>query len=111
MWRSGATHNPVPRRSWQYPGWSRASSAGAARAVVQRQYYVSTGYNAEQAIAEFLPVKSGTIVVYTNCTFTDRVAGFGGPAKRSIGRRMMSTKLEQIFAAVRTQVSELRLGQ
>ena len=34
-----------------------AASDGAARAVVQRQYYVSTGYNAEQAVAGFLPVQ------------------------------------------------------
>ena len=36
---------------------------GAARAVAQRQYYVSTGYNGEQAVAGFLPVPGGTLVV------------------------------------------------
>jgi len=70
---------------------------GAARAVVQRQYYVSTGYNCEQAIAGFLPVQGGTVVVYTNHTFTDQVAGFGGSMKRSIGRRMMASKLKEMF--------------
>lgn len=68
-----------------------------ARVVVQRQFYVSTGYNAEQAIAAFLPVAEGSIVAYTNHTFTDQVAGWGGSAKRSIGRGIMTKKLEAMF--------------
>ena len=82
-----------------------AAGEGAARAVVQRQYYVSTGYNAEQAVAGFVPVQQGTLVVYTNHTFTDQVAGFGGSMKRGIGRRMMASKLEQVFDAARNKVA------
>jgi hypothetical protein len=74
---------------------------GAARVVVQRQYYVGRGYNAEQAVAGFLPVQEGTLVVYGTHTFTDQVAGFGGSAKRSIGRRMMGTQLEASFKKAR----------
>jgi hypothetical protein len=70
---------------------------GEARVVVQRQYYVSTGYNAEQAVAAFLPVSEGTVVIYRNHTFTDQVAGFGGSAKKSIGRGIMTKKLEAMF--------------
>jgi hypothetical protein len=81
-------------------------AAGAARALVQRQYYVSTGYNAEQAIAGLLPVEAGTIVIYTNHTFTDQIGGFGDAVKRGIGRRVMSSKLKQIFDATRTQIRE-----
>ena len=73
----------------------------AAAVLVQRQYYVSTGYNAEQAIAAFLPVADGTLVVYTNHTSTDQVAGLGGAAKRTIGRSVMARQLEQLFAATR----------
>jgi hypothetical protein len=36
-----------------------SAATGAARAVVQRQYYVSTGYNAQQAVAGFLPIQGG----------------------------------------------------
>ncbi len=78
---------------------------GQARVVVQRQFYVSTGYNGEQAIAGLLPVQNGTVIVYSNHTFTDQVAGWGGSAKRSIGRRMMETKLQQIFDRERKQVA------
>jgi hypothetical protein len=65
---------------------------------------VSTGYNAVQAVAGFLPVAEGTVVVYTNHTFTDQVAGFGGSMKRKIGRGMMETQLEKIFAKAKTIV-------
>lgn len=83
-----------------------AAPEGDARVVVQRQYYVSTGYNAEQAVAGFLPVSEGTLVVYANHTFTDQVAGFGGGTKRSIGRRMMASKLKALFDQVRTNVAQ-----
>jgi hypothetical protein len=79
-------------------------AAGAARALVQRQYYVSASYNTEQAIAGLLPVQTGTIVVYTNHTFTDQIGGFGDAVKRGIGRRIMAGKLKQIFDAGRAHV-------
>jgi hypothetical protein len=77
---------------------------GAARALVQRQYYASTGYNAEQAVAGFLPVQGGTVVVYASHAFTDQVAGFGGSVKRGVGRRVMADKMKQLFEANRKKV-------
>jgi hypothetical protein len=78
---------------------------GDARAVVQRQFYVSTGYNAEQAVAVFLPVAEGTVVIYRNHTFTEQVAGFGGSAKKSIGRGIMTKKLEAMFDKTKAAVA------
>ena len=69
--------------------------------LVQRHYYVSTGYNAEQAIAGFLPTGSGTLVVYTSHTSTDQVLGFGASAKRALGRRVMAADLERLFETTR----------
>jgi hypothetical protein len=69
--------------------------------LVQRQYYVSTGYNAEQAIVAFLPVDEGTLVIYTNHTSTDQVAGPGGRAKRKIGHTVMAGQLKKLFEATR----------
>ena len=68
-----------------------------AVAACQRQFYVSGGYNVEQAVAGFLPVPEGTLVVYTNRTSTDQVAGFGGGAKRSMGEKLMASQLEDLF--------------
>ena len=80
-----------------------SASDGAARAVIQRQYYASTGYNGQQAVAGFLPVEGGTVVIYGGHAFTDQVAGVGGSMKRGIGRRVMAEKMKEIFETGRTR--------
>lgn len=74
---------------------------GDAWVVVQRHFYVSAGYNCLQATAAFVPVKDGTAVFYGNRTSTDQVSGFGGGAKRSIGSKLLSSQLEELFESVR----------
>jgi hypothetical protein len=74
-----------------------SSKIGGAIAAVQRQYYVSGGYNVEQAAVGFIPVKEGTLVVYSNHTSSDQVTGFGGSAKRSIGEKLMASQLQSLF--------------
>jgi len=78
---------------------------GGSLVTVQRQYYASTGYNAVQAIVGFLPTDGGTLVVYTNHTSTDQVAGFGGGAKRTLGRKFMASELEKLFERARAAVA------
>jgi len=70
---------------------------GEAFIAMQRQFYVSEGFNSEQAIAGILPTEGGSIVLYVNHTSTDQVAGFGGGAKRSIGSKLMASQLQDIF--------------
>ena len=77
---------------------------GKAWIVVQRQFYVSTGYNVEQAIAALLPTDSGTIVVYANRTSTDQITGFGGDMKRALGSRVLESQLESMFQRARKAV-------
>jgi len=77
-----------------------------AEVLVQRQFYVSTGYNAEQAIVVFLPAQGRTLVVYTNHTSTDQVTGLGGGAKRTIGRSYMARQLKDIFETTRTGLGQ-----
>jgi hypothetical protein len=79
---------------------------GGMLVIVQRQYYVSTGYNLEQAIAGFVPLQGGTLVVYGNHTSTDQVAGFAGGTKRSIGRKVMSGELKKLFEQTRTAAAK-----
>lgn len=96
--------------------WSQISAHGAPAYVLthalyipdgdawlgaQRQFYVSTGYNAEQAVVAFLPVTGGTAVFYGNRTSTDQITGFGGSAKRSIGSKLLASQLEGLFEKVR----------
>ena len=94
-------------------GHSFSARDGDAFAVVQRAYYVSRGYNVEQAIASFFPVQrktkpatgNETLVAYTNHTSTDQVAGFGGTAKRKIGQRVMAAQLEELLEKLRDSAS------
>jgi len=79
---------------------------GNTRIVIQRQFYVGRSYNAEQAIAGFLPVQQGTLVVYANHTFTDQVSGFGSSTKQSIGRRVMGNTLKELFEKARTAAAK-----
>ena len=72
--------------------------------VFQRQFYVSEGYNCEQAIAAFVPVTKGTAVFYINRTSTDQVSGFGGSAKRSIGSKLLASQLEALYSKATSAV-------
>jgi len=74
---------------------------GQAWVVAQRQFYVSTGYNCEQAISGMLPMQQGTLVIYANRTSTDQVTGFGGGAKRAIGSKLLTSQIEQLYQKVR----------
>jgi hypothetical protein len=77
---------------------------GEAWIVAQRQFYVSTGYNAEQAVAAFLPSQAGTVVVYANRTSTDQITGFGAGTKRSLGSKVLASQLEGMFERARAAV-------
>jgi hypothetical protein len=76
---------------------------GDAWLVVQRQFYVSRGYNAEQAIGALIPMKSGTLAVYSNRTSTEQVSGFGGGAKRAIGSKLLASQLEALFKKIQAR--------
>lgn len=70
---------------------------GDVFSAAQRQIYVSGGYNVEQAMAGFFPVPEGTLVVYLNRTSTDQVGGFGGGAKRAMGKKVLASQLEELY--------------
>jgi hypothetical protein len=66
-------------------------------ALVERDFYVSHGYNTSQAISGLIPVPEGTVVFYRSRVSTDQVAGFGSSMKRTIGRSVMAKQLTEIF--------------
>ena len=70
--------------------------------LISRQFYAGQSYNVLQVGVGLLPVKQGTVVFYTNRTFTDQVAGFGSGAAHKIGRRMMVKEVEKLFESIRT---------
>jgi hypothetical protein len=79
---------------------------GDAYAMCMRQFYVSGRYNVEQAVAGFLPVTGGTLVVYVNRTSTDQITGFAGSGKRAIGRRVMASQLKDLFEKFRAKAAK-----
>src|SRR6185436_11659612 len=66
-------------------------------ALVDRDFYVSHGYNTSQAISGLIPVPEGTMVFYRNRVSTDQIGGFGSSMKRTIGRSVMAKQLTAIF--------------
>ena len=74
---------------------------------VERRFYSGYDYDAMQELAGILATASGdrSVVFYTNLTYTAQVTGFGGGAKRAIGRKLMEKQLaaemervQQVFA-------------
>ncbi len=70
-------------------------------ALVDRDFYVSHGYNTSQAISGLFPVPEGTLFFYRNRVSTDQVGGFGSSLKRGIGRGVMAKQLTTIFQRTR----------
>ena len=59
--------------------------------LITRRFYSGYDYDSSQIGTGVLPTDGGekSVVFYTNHTYTSKVAGFGGSAKRTIGRKMM----------------------
>jgi hypothetical protein len=74
--------------------------------VVQRMFYVSSGFNAEQAVAALVPAEGGTAVIYGNRTSTDQITGFGGGTKRTLGSKVLAGQLEGLFEKGRSAAAQ-----
>jgi hypothetical protein len=64
------------------------------QALLSRHFYSGYDYDALQILVWIFPSDgSKSAVFYTNHTYTSQVAGFGGGAKRSIGRKLLQQGL------------------
>lgn len=70
-----------------------AENAGGI--ILSRQFYVGHSYNSNQFIIGCLPYRNGSLIFYTNRTFTDQVTGFGSSLKHSVGREQMRRRMEK----------------
>lgn len=75
-------------------------------AALERDFYVSHGYNTSQAIAGLIEVHDGTVVFYGNRVSTDQLAGLGSSLKQAIGRSVMARQLTAMFERSRACVAE-----
>jgi hypothetical protein len=79
----------------------RADSAFMA----ERQFYVERSYNSLFLLAGVMPMDGGTIMLYSNRTFTDQVTGIGSGLRHSIGRKQMRDTIVKSFEEIRAAVS------
>ncbi len=64
------------------------------QALLSRHFYWGYDYDALQILVWIFPSGEGkSAIFYTNHTYTSQVAGFGGGAKRSIGRKLLQQGL------------------
>jgi hypothetical protein len=62
--------------------------------LLSRHFYSGYDYDALQILVGIFPAAGGKSgVFYTNHTYTSQVTGFGGSAKRSIGRKLLQKDL------------------
>jgi hypothetical protein len=69
----------------------------AGVAVVDRDFYVSRGYNTSQATSGLIAVDAGTLVFYRDRVSTDQLTGFASSVKQALGERVMAQQLTAIF--------------
>lgn len=68
---------------------------GEALLLIDRRFYSGYDYDSMLAMVGVLPTPKSkqSVIFYINHTYTAQVAGFGGSAKRSIGRKLMQKEL------------------
>jgi hypothetical protein len=69
--------------------------------MADRDFYVSHGYNASQAVMSLFAVADGTMVLYEDRVSTDQITGLGSSVRRIVGRRTMAERLTSIFERTR----------
>ena len=81
---------------------------GGVFVFFQRFFYVSRSHNSVQGIGGCFPIQGrddDSVLVLVTRTSTDKVAGFGGAAKRAMGARIMGGKQAENFERLRSHTS------
>jgi hypothetical protein len=76
-------------------------SAGTGGVIISRQFYAGHSYNSNQLTIACLPYCDGSLVFYTNRTFTDQVAGSGSSLKHSIGDEQERGEMVKLLKSLR----------
>lgn len=72
--------------------------------IAERQFYVGTSYNSLQTFIGLLPQGNRSLLVYTNRTFTDQVAGLASSMRHSLGRNKMMSVVTANLVALRQRL-------
>ena len=57
---------------------------------VQREYFVSHGYDAMQVFILLVPYRDGTLIALSTDVVTDQIAGFGTGLLHRVGRKRVA---------------------
>ena len=76
-------------------------SADVGELILARQFYAGHSYNSNQLTIACLPYRDGSLVIYSNRTFTDQVAGFGSSLKHSIGGEQARGEMTKLLKKAR----------
>ena len=76
-------------------------SNDAGELILSRQFYAGHSYNSNQLTIACLPYLDGSLVTYTNRTFTDQVAGFGSSVKHSVGGQQARGEMTKMLKNAR----------
>ncbi len=79
--------------------------------LVDRDFYVSHGYNTFQGVSGLIPIPEGTLVFFRSRVSTDQVGGFGSSVKRAIGQGVMAKQLTAIFEQSRASFEPPNMSQ
>ena len=103
---------PLPKGVEDFYNWSNRLVQSRATAILThrlmlseaqgeliliRQFYAGHSFNANQLTIICLPYKQGSLVFYTNRTFTDQVSGFGSALKHLIGDNMAQSQVTNLL--------------
>ena len=65
--------------------------------IVERGYYISHTIDTVQILISLSPVKEGTLLVYNNRTWTEKISGLFSSVKRKIAYKIMISEMEHVM--------------
>jgi hypothetical protein len=68
-----------------------------ATLIIERGFYISHTIDAVQILISLSPVQEGTLLVYTNRTWTEKISGLFSTAKRKIAYEIMISEMEHVL--------------
>jgi len=70
----------------------------------ERQFYVGHTFNSQQTLGGAVAVDEGTLILYVNRTFTDKVTGMAAGLKRKIGARKVRAAIVRFLGDIRAEI-------
>ena len=65
--------------------------------IIERGYYISHTIDSVQVLVGLIPVQEGTLLVYINRTWTEKISGLFSSIKRKIAHNIMISEMEHVM--------------